>query len=115
MVALQHFCDNPVVAAKDPESESVMCPVCQALEKIWNLYVLCDCRAKDPTHVCNGTCKKRSITAMGVAIHVGDEDTLVFAPRNALGAQWQLKMRIHVRIFWARGQHRIETIFIGTL
>ena len=67
-IAHQHSRDNLVVAAKGPDVRYAMWPVCEALEKVWKLRVVCPCRSADSESVCTGACMTRSLTAMGVTV-----------------------------------------------
>ena len=55
-VALRQLRDNLMVASKGPSPHIVMYPVCMTMKSIWNLWVLCPCRDKNPDLVCHGDC-----------------------------------------------------------
>ena len=76
VIALQWFRDNLMVAAKGPDPTAAMKVVSNIMEEVWDLKVLCDCQAKDPSLPCLGTCMRTSFAAMGVSIHVGDPHSL---------------------------------------
>ena len=89
--------------------------VCSVLEEVWSLKVVCDCRAKNPELPCTGACMRKSLTAMGISVHLGSLDVLAHAHPNALGKQWNLKMGIPLQSFWATTRRRVMNTFIGAL
>ena len=107
LFALQQFRDNLVVASKGPGSKDVMQPVYSGLEEVWSLKVVCDCRVKNPELSYTSACMRKSLTAMGISVHLGSHDVLV--------KQWNLKMGIPLQIFWATTRRRVTNTFIGAL
>ena len=47
-----------------------MQPVCTVLEEVWSLRVVCDCWAKNPELSCTSACMRRSLTTMGISVHL---------------------------------------------
>ena len=115
LFALQQFRDNLVVASQGPEATDMMKPVCSVLEEVWSLKVVCDRRSKNPDLPCTGACMRKSLTAMGISVHLGSLDVLAHAHPNALGKQWNLKMGIPLQSFWATTRKRVTNTFIGAL
>ena len=115
LFALQLFRDNQDVPSKGLEGKDVMQPVCSVLEEVWSLKVVCDCRAKNPELSCTSACMRKSLTTMGVSVHLGSHDVLVHAHPNAVGKEWNLKMGIPLQSFWATTRRRVANTFIGAL
>ena len=114
-VALQQFPDNVMVAAKGPAPHLAMYPVRQALEKAWELHVLCPCRDKNPSAVCHGSYMGTSVRCMGVKVSVSADVVFCHLNPNTLDAHGQLKFGAPVQSFWATNTRRTTNVFPSAL
>ena len=115
IVALQQFRDNLMVAAKGPTAKTAMYTVCQTMESIWGLHVLCPCRDKNLDLVCHGDCMGSTVRCMGVSIYVSLSCTLTHAHPNALNAAWQLKFSAPLQSCWATTARRTTNVCLSAL
>ena len=95
VLSLAQFRDNIVVGAKGPTAKVGMQHVCIILSDVCTLPLLCDCMTVDHC-TCGGTCMTRSLTAMGLTMHLGGECApVIYVQPSGLTPDWHLKPQSH--------------------
>ena len=114
VIALAHFKDNILVAAKGPGASWAMCDVCLLLQHAWSLRVLYPC-INDHVSDCRLCCMTGELYALGIAMDWRRGWGTVYVHPSALTSSWQLKQGAPLQSSWAVTETGLSNLFTGVL